>query len=56
MARARRVSKVIDFPEEATAEEVEDAVNPYLNDGWSLIEVWTAGGKTYILLVKVLTN
>jgi hypothetical protein len=56
MAKARRLSKKLDLPSNATPEEIEDATTPYLEMGWSLIDTWISGDKRYIMLVKVITN
>lgn len=49
-------SKVIQLTPPFNEQAMEDALDPYLNDGWELREIVAIGGMTFAFLTKVLSR
>lgn len=49
-------SKIIEIPTNATINQMENALDTWLNQGWELKEVFNLGTKTYAVLAKVIAE
>ena len=49
----KKESKVIEIPRTATEQQMEDALNVWMAEGWLLIQVFDLGNKTYAVLARV---
>ena len=49
----KKQAKVIELSRTATAEQMETALNNWMNKGWMLIQVFDLGNKTFAVLAKI---
>ena len=45
-------SKVIEIPTNSTIAQMENALDNFLNVGWTLSSVFTLGTKVYAIIIK----
>ena len=52
----KSISKIIEIPASATINQMENALDNHLTNGYILVSIFTLSNKTYAVLVKTIAE